>query len=55
MIEIKDIQGKVLHKVLITTECVHVCEIIQLDHIELSFNLDSGNSIPAGSYIEHKG
>ena len=55
MIDIKSIKGEVLYSVLATSGCMHTCELMTTDCVRLSFNLDSGNVIPAGSYIEYNG
>lgn len=55
MIDIKDISGKILLSVLITESCEHVEELMQSDHIVLSWNSDKSDTLPLGAYIEYGG
>lgn len=55
MIDIKDISGKILLSVLITESCEHVEELMQSDHIVLSWNSDKSDILPMGAYIEYGG
>ena len=55
MIDIKDISGKILLSVPITESCEHVEELMQSDHIVLSWNSDKSDILPMGAYIEYGG
>lgn len=55
MINIKDIQGNIILSVSITESAQKVEELMSNDYIQLSWNSDSSNSLPLGSYIEHEG
>lgn len=55
MIDIKDISGKILLSVPITESCEHVEELMQSDHIVLSWNSDKSDILPLGAYIEYGG
>lgn len=55
VIYIKDISGEILFPVLIASECEKVEELMKSDYIQLSWNSDSNDVIPAGSYIEYSG
>lgn len=55
MIDIKDISGKILLSVLITESCEHVEELMQSDHIVLSWDSDKSDILPLGAYIEYGG
>ena len=55
MIDIKDIYGKILLSVPITESCEHVEELMQSDHIVLSWNSDKSDILPMGAYIEYGG
>lgn len=55
MIDIKDISGKILLSVPITEACEHVEELMQSDHIVLSWNSDKSDILPLGAYIEYGG
>lgn len=55
MINIKDIQGNIILSVPITESAQKVEELMSNDYIQLSWNSDSSNSLPLGSYIEHEG
>ena len=54
-IDIKDISGKILLSVPITESCEHVEELMQSDHIVLSWNSDKSDILPMGAYIEYGG
>lgn len=53
--DIKDIQGNIILSVSISQECEHVEELMKSDYIQLSWNSNSKDVLPAGSYIEYKG
>ena len=55
MINIKDIQGNIILSVPITESAQKVEELMSNDYIQLSWNSNSSNSLPLGSYIEHEG
>lgn len=55
MIDIKDIQGNIILSVPITESAQKVEELMSNDYIQLSWNSDSSNSLPLGSYIEYEG
>ena len=54
-IDIKDISGQVRFSVPIKENSVFVEELMKSDYIQLSWNSDTGETIPAGSYIEYNG
>ena len=53
--DIKDIQGNIILSVSISQECERVEELMKSDYIQLSWNSNSKDVLPAGSYIEYKG
>lgn len=53
--DIKDIQGNIILSVSISQECEHVEELMKSGYIQLSWNSNSKDVLPAGSYIEYKG
>lgn len=53
--DIKDIQGNIILSVSISQECERVEELMKSDYIQLSWNSNSRDVLPAGSYIEYKG
>lgn len=55
MIEIKDIQGNQLLSVPITQACQKVEELMAADYVQLSWESDSSDVIPVGSYIDIDG
>lgn len=55
MIDIKDISGQVRFSVPITENSIFVEELMKSDYIQLSWNSDTGETMPAGSYIEYNG
>ena len=55
MIDIKDISGNILQSVPITEPCEHIEELMQSDHITLSWESDQSDILPIGAYIEYKG
>lgn len=55
MMDIKDIQGNIILSVSISQECERVEELMKSDYIQLSWNSNSRDVLPAGSYIEYKG
>lgn len=55
MMDIKDIQGNIILSVSISQECERVEELMKSDYIQLSWNSNSRDVLPAGRYIEYKG
>lgn len=55
IVGIKDISGNILQSVPLTEPCEHVEELMQSDHITLSWESDQSDILPIGAYIEYKG
>lgn len=55
MIEIRSISGNVLLSVPVLKDAVSHEELMASDYIQLRWDSDKGDILPAGSYIEHDG
>lgn len=55
MIEIRSISGEVMLSVPVLEEAVVHKELMASDYVQLAWNSDSAEAIPAGAYVEHEG
>lgn len=55
MIDIRSISGEVLLSVPVLQDAVSHEELMASDYVQLTWNSDKGEVLPAGSYIEHEG
>ena len=55
MIDIKDIDGKVILSVPITQGSERVIELMKYDYVQLTWSSDNNETISVGSYIEYNG
>lgn len=55
MIDIKSTQGEVLLTIPILRDAVSHEELMASDYVQLTWDSDKGDVLPAGAYIEHEG